>query len=96
MAEQGHAVGAVVAGGALVEGVKVDGVLEGAVLDEAAVGDVLVVACEAHDEAEAGLGVRVELARAQLDDVAHALGGSVEAVDAVVGGGSMRRGGVCV
>jgi hypothetical protein len=80
-------VSGVVAGGALVELVEVDGVLEGAVLDEGALGDVGVVLGQAHDEAEVDLGVGIQLAGAELNDVADALRGAVLAVDAAVGSG---------
>lgn len=86
-AEQFHAVCAVIPGCAFIESLKVDGVLEGAILDETSLGDVFIVLSEAHDEAEADLGVRVELAGAELDDVSQTLGGTVEAVDAFIGGG---------
>ena len=89
--QQPDAVPAVVLGGALVQRVEVDGVLERAVLDQAALRYLAVVAHEAHGEAEVGLGVRVQLLRAQLDDVAQALGRAVLAVDAVVVGRSVGR-----
>jgi hypothetical protein len=62
----------VVLGRAVVEFVKVNGVLERAVLDQAALGDLFVVARQAHGEAEERLGVGVQLLRAELDDVAEA------------------------
>lgn len=77
----------VIPGRTLIQLLKINRVLEGAVLDERALGDVLVILSKTHDEAEAELGVRVELAGAELDDVAHALRGAVLALDAVVGGG---------
>lgn len=83
--------GAVVAGCALVELANVNGVLESAVLDQGALGDVLVVLGQAHDEAQVDLGVRVELAGAQLNNVAHAFGWAVHALDAVVAGGTVCR-----
>lgn len=86
--------GTIVARGALVERLEVDGVLEGAVLDQGTLGDVLVVAGEAHDEAEAGLGVGVELAGAELDDVAEALLGAVLALYTVVFGSAGTKAGV--
>lgn len=70
----------------LVQLLKINRVLEGAVLNKRALGDVLVILSKTHDEAEAELRVRVELAGAELDDVAHALRGAVLALDAVVGG----------
>lgn len=45
---------------------------EGTVLDEAALRDVLVVAGEAHGEAEEDLGVGVEALGAEFDDVTEA------------------------
>src|SRR5687767_8713138 len=46
---------------------------------------MMVVLREAHDEAKAGLGVGVELASAELKDVAEAFRRTVLAVYAVVG-----------
>ncbi|TQV98831.1 hypothetical protein IF1G_02911 [Cordyceps javanica] len=83
-AQEVKAVCAVVAGGALVELLNVDGVLKSAVLDKGAVGDMGKVLGQAHDESEADFGVRVQLARAELDDVAQALGRAVLATHAVV------------
>lgn len=90
-AQEVETVSAVVAGGALVELLDVDGVLQGAILDEGALGNLLVVLGQAHDEAEADLGVGVELARAELDDVAQALGRAVLALDAVLAGETSDR-----
>lgn len=90
-AQEVETVSAVVAGGALVELLDVDGVLQGAILDEGALGNLLVVLGQAHDEAEADLGVGVELARAELDDVAQALGRAVLALDAVLAGEASDR-----
>lgn len=87
VSQQLNAVGAVVASGALVELVEVDGMLEGAVFDEGAFGDVGVVLGQAHDEAEVDLGVGIQLAGAEFDDIAYALGGTVLAIDTAVGSG---------
>lgn len=62
----------VVLGRAIVQGLDIDGVLEGAVLNQRALGDGLILAGEAHGEAEVDLGVRVEACGAELDDVSHA------------------------
>lgn len=83
--------GSVIAGRTLVKRLEVYGVLQGAILDESALGDVVVVLGEAHDKAEVDLGVGVELAGAQLDDVAHALRGAVHTLNAVVGSRAERR-----
>lgn len=93
-AQHAHAQGAVVLDSAVVELFKRDAVLEGAVLDELALGDELVLAGDAHCEAEVDFGVRVELGGAQLEDVAHALVGAVLALDAVVlgRGANVREG----
>lgn len=85
VAEELETVGAVVARGALVNLANIYSVLESAVLDEGAVGNALIVPREAHDEAKADLGVGVELAGAELDNVAQALGRAVLALDTVVG-----------
>lgn len=82
-----HPVRSVILDRALIQRLEVDGMLERAVLDQRAFGDVLEVLAQAHDEAEADLGIGVEFAGAELEDVAYALGGAVFAVDAVVGGG---------
>ena len=82
---------AVVARGALVESLEVNGMLQRAVLDQGTLGNVLVVLGQAHDEAEIDLGVRVELAGAELDDVAQTLLGPMLALDAVVGRGAAKR-----
>ena len=93
--EHANAVCPVVLGGALVEAVKVNGVLERAVLDQAALGYVLVVSCQAHGEAEERLGVGVELLRAELDDVAEACFGQYR--DAPVRGvGVLHSSGPCL
>src|SRR5690625_3413652 len=84
-AQQLQAVCAVVARGTLVERLEVDGVLESAVFDESTLRNVLVVLSQTHDEAQVDLGVRVQLAGAELDDVAEALGGAVFAFDSIVG-----------
>lgn len=89
-AEELEAVGAVVARGAFVEGLEVDGVLQGTILDEGALGDLLVVLGQAHYEAEVDLRLRVQLAGAELDDVAQALGRAMLALDAIVARGSVR------
>ena len=60
--------------------------LKGTVLDQSSFGDVLVVLGQTHDEAKADLGVGIEFAGAEFEDVAHAFGGAVLAVDTVVGG----------
>lgn len=90
VSQQLNAVSSVVTGSALVELVEVDGVLESAVFDERAIGDLGVVPGQAHDEAEMDLGVGIELAGAEFDDVADALGGAVFAFDAAV-----SRGPIC-
>lgn len=77
----------IISGRALVQLLKINGMLERAVLHKRALGDVLVILSKAHHETEAELGIGVELAGAQLDDVAHALRGAVLALDAVVGRG---------
>lgn len=69
---------------ALIELVKVEAVLQSAVMDELALGDVGVLARQAHGEAEVELGVRVEVGGAQLEHVPQALGLAVLALDAVV------------
>ena len=75
---------AVVPRSALVESLEVNSVLQRAVLNQGALWDVLVVLGQAHDEAEVDLGVGVELAGAELDDVAQAFLGAMLALDAVV------------
>lgn len=62
---------------------------EGAVFDKAALGDVLVVFGQAHDEAQVDLGVGVELAGAKLDDIAHAFGWAVHALDSFISNGTV-------
>lgn len=75
---------AVVARGTLVELLDINGVLQGAVLDKGPLRNLLVVFGQAHDEAEADLGVRIELACAEFDNIAHALVGAMLALDAIV------------
>lgn len=58
-AEKAEAVGAVVAGGTFVECCEVDGVFKGAVFNETAFGNVLIIFRQAHDKAQADLGVGV-------------------------------------
>ncbi|KAK1252933.1 hypothetical protein MKX08_004120 [Trichoderma sp. CBMAI-0020] len=87
VSQQLNAVGSLITGGALIELVEVDGMLQSAVLDERAIGDLGVVLGQAHDEAEMDLGVGIELAGAEFDDVADALGGAVFAFDAAISGG---------
>lgn len=87
VSQQLNAVGSLIPGGAFVELVEVDSMLQSAVFDERAIGDLGVVLGQAHDEAEMDLGVGIELAGAEFDDVADALGGAVFAFDAAVSGG---------
>lgn len=91
VSQQLNAVGSLIAGRAFVELIEVDGVLESAVFDERAIGDLRVVPGQAHDEAEMDLGVGIELAGAEFDDIADALGGAVFAFDAAVSGGPGSR-----
>lgn len=91
VSQQLNAVGSLIPGGALVELAEVDGVLESAVFDERAIGNLGVVFGQAHDEAEMDLGVGIELAGAEFDNIADALGGAVFAFDAAVSGGPGRR-----
>lgn len=82
-----HSIRSVILDCALVQRLEVDGMLESAVLDQRAFWDVLVVLGQAHDEAEADLGIGIEFAGAELEDIAYALGGAVFAVDSVIGCG---------
>ncbi|CAG9937185.1 unnamed protein product [Clonostachys rosea f. rosea IK726] len=76
---------------ALVELLEIDGVFESAVLDQRPIRDMLIIPGKAHDEAEADLGIGVEFAGAELDDIAHALGRAVLALDAVIGGRTVEK-----
>lgn len=87
VSQQLNAMGSFITGGAFVKLAKVDGMLQSAVFDERAIGDLGVVLGQAHDEAEMDLGVGIELAGAEFDDVADAFGGAVFAFDAAVSGG---------
>lgn len=78
--------GAVVSRGALVKSVEVKGMLEGAVFNQGAFWDVSVVLCQAHNEPQTDLGVGIEFAGAEFDDVAEAFGGAMFAVDTVIRG----------
>lgn len=80
---------AIVPCSALVDGLEVDGVLQRAVFNKISLGDTAVVAGQAHDEPEVDLGVRVQLASAKLDDIAHAFGWAVFAVDTFVPSGTI-------
>lgn len=77
----------IIASSTLVQALEVDGVFEGAVFDESALGDVLVILGETHDEAEVRLGIRVEFADAELDDVSHAFRGAMHTFYTIVCGG---------
>ena len=70
--QQLHTVLAIIAAGAIVQLLEADAVLERAVVHEVVAGDVLVVARQAHGEAEVGLGVGVEVCGAEFEDVAEA------------------------
>lgn len=87
VSQQLDTVGSFITGSAFVELVEVDSMLQSAVFDKRAIGDLRVVLGQAHDEAEMDLGVGIELAGAEFDDVADALGGTVFAVDTAVSGG---------
>jgi hypothetical protein len=78
--------GTVVTSGALVEGLEIDGVLQSTVFDESALGNMLVVLGQAHDKTEVDLGVGIEFASAEFEDVAETLGRAVLALDSVVSG----------
>lgn len=65
-----HPVRSVILDRAIIQLFEVHGMLERAVLDQRAFGDVHVVLAQAHDEAEVDLGIGVEFAGAELEDVA--------------------------
>ncbi|CAH0048853.1 unnamed protein product [Clonostachys solani] len=90
-AQQLHAVSSVIAGSAFVELLEIDGMFESAVLDQRPIRDMLIVLGKAHHEAEADLGIGVEFAGAELDDIAHAFGRAVLALDAVIGGRTVEK-----
>ncbi|VUC23123.1 unnamed protein product [Clonostachys rosea] len=75
----------------LVESLEINGVFESAVLNQGPIRDMLIVLGKAHDEAETDLGIGVKFAGAELDDVAHAFGRAVLALDAVIGGGTVEK-----
>lgn len=62
LAKHVKAVGAIIAGSAIVQPLKIYGMLESAVLDERPLRYVLVVLGQAHDETEINLGIGVKLA----------------------------------
>jgi len=97
--EQFHTI-PVVAAGALVQLLETHAVLQCAVVYEIVLGNGVVLVRHAHCEAEVGLGVRVEVGGAELEDVAEALSWTVHAEDAVVvvccaARGVSRRSNVC-
>ena len=84
VAQKIHSVGSIVRCGTLVKSLHIDGMFEGAIFYQASFGDVLVVFGQAHDESEVDLGIGIEFAGAEFENVAHAFRGAVLALYTVV------------
>lgn len=71
---------------AFIQLLKVHPVLERAFLHQGTLWNLVIVLCQTHGEAEVDLGIGIQMRGAQLNNVPHALLGTMHTGDAVIRG----------